>query len=381
MEDNEFEEVTIISHTDRAQRVFSENFIEKLKDQISLEIVKEINGTEDKTYSDDPRLAPGLRELEKLKKDHFGEGEGKICDGPHLEIRQSFYFISRVAGESGQYLLGAVESGILANGIDSKVYPNASEPVFYLIWWGDHLFLFDYYRNVTYFDRSLKKCGITAACYQSTASWGVLTTPEFLYFLNNTRGISRLNKKLEESTVDCNGKVRDFFVCPKTETITTLEEVTGHQFKAQLVRGTKKLQLGIHYEKNEFHILKKMYSDHFLVGETNRIGRTQAVIYLVDYHNLQIISDFKLESTELIFQNIRLLAPRHGINCFLVAIRKSLELFCEYRLKLYHLKTLEIKDVCFGLSHISEDLWVLPCNNHTILSVRVDFSKCPILQY
>src|SRR3990167_4954499 len=78
MEDNEFEEVTIISHTDRPHRVFSEKSIEKLKEQISLEIVKEISGTEDKTYSDDPRLAPGLRELEKLKQDHFGEGEGQI---------------------------------------------------------------------------------------------------------------------------------------------------------------------------------------------------------------------------------------------------------------------------------------------------------------
>src|SRR3990167_6487811 len=101
MEDNEFEEVTIISHTDRPHRVFSEKSIEKLKEQISLEIVKEISGTEDKTYSDDPRLAPGLRELEKLKQDHFGEGEGK-CSGTNI------YFISRVAGESGQYLLGSM---------------------------------------------------------------------------------------------------------------------------------------------------------------------------------------------------------------------------------------------------------------------------------
>src|SRR3990167_9738717 len=114
MEDNEFEEVTIISHTDRPHRVFSEKSIEKLKEQISLEIVKEISGTEDKTYSDDPRLAPGLRELEKLKQDHFGEGEGKIYPGDH------FYFISRVAGESGQYLLGADHTLYFAKGQDSK---------------------------------------------------------------------------------------------------------------------------------------------------------------------------------------------------------------------------------------------------------------------
>src|SRR3990167_9231922 len=117
MEDNEFEEVTIISHTDRPHRVFSEKSIEKLKEQISLEIVKEISGTEDKTYSDDPRLAPGLRELEKLKQDHFGEGEGQI----NLN-NQGINFISRVAGESGQYLLGADDSMILSTGKPSNSY-------------------------------------------------------------------------------------------------------------------------------------------------------------------------------------------------------------------------------------------------------------------
>src|SRR3990167_2400251 len=114
MEDNEFEEVTIISHTDRPHRVFSEKSIEKLKEQISLEIVKEISGTEDKTYSDDPRLAPGLRELEKLKQDHFGEGEGRIRHDDEI------YFISRVAGESGQYLLGAKRTAVLCNGLNSS---------------------------------------------------------------------------------------------------------------------------------------------------------------------------------------------------------------------------------------------------------------------
>src|SRR3990167_1396803 len=114
MEDNEFEEVTIISHTDRPHRVFSEKSIEKLKEQISLEIVKEISGTEDKTYSDDPRLAPGLRELEKLKQDHFGEGKVGM---PNFDHR----FISRVAGESGQYLLGCSKFALLSNGRESQV--------------------------------------------------------------------------------------------------------------------------------------------------------------------------------------------------------------------------------------------------------------------
>src|SRR3990167_4563624 len=108
MEDNEFEEVTIISHTDRPHRVFSEKSIEKLKEQISLELVKKLTPLEKEENRphqpnllqnvplevDDPRLAPGLRELEKLKQDHFANGYQGV-------LRPRFYFISRVAGESG----------------------------------------------------------------------------------------------------------------------------------------------------------------------------------------------------------------------------------------------------------------------------------------
>src|SRR3990167_8298054 len=142
MEDNEFEEVTIISHTDRPHRVFSEKSIEKLKEQISLEIVKEISGTEDKTYSDDPRLAPGLRELEKLKQDHFGEGEGKISPDSHI------YFISRVAGESGQYLLGANNTLVHVTSQDFKCH-TISYSARNAVLWQDNFLLFSFLEPLT----------------------------------------------------------------------------------------------------------------------------------------------------------------------------------------------------------------------------------------
>src|SRR3990167_1368420 len=138
MEDNEFEEVTIISHTDRPHRVFSEKSIEKLKEQISLEIVKEISGTEDKTFSDDPRLALGLRELEKLKQDHFGEGEG--------QQNSDISFISRVAGESGQYLLGtSIGRVLLTNGKTSKWLQSPAHrvKVNFILPWGKYYFIFN----------------------------------------------------------------------------------------------------------------------------------------------------------------------------------------------------------------------------------------------
>src|SRR3990167_594542 len=150
MEDNEFEEVTIISHTDRPHRVFSEKSIEKLKEQISLEIVKEISGTEDKTYSDDPRLAPGLRELEKLKQDHFGEGEGQIGSGWEI------HFISRVAGESGQYLLGANTNVLLFTEGQPTKRTGLSYKARHVCFWGNHLFVTTLVDTISIFDLNFK---------------------------------------------------------------------------------------------------------------------------------------------------------------------------------------------------------------------------------
>src|SRR3990167_319835 len=180
MEDNEFEEVTIISHTDRPHRVFSEKSIEKLKEQISLEIVKEISGTEDKTYSDDPRLAPGLRELEKLKQDHFGEGEGKIfVEGTGV------HFISRVAGESGQYLLGSRFSFILANGKESRVVSFSGKVARFLSPWGDLILVSsDVSQIVGYCRHTLDNVWLSQNSVWTVSSRRVVSTRQRIYFVS-----------------------------------------------------------------------------------------------------------------------------------------------------------------------------------------------------
>ena len=73
--------------------------------------------------------------------------------------------------------------------------------------------------------------------------------------------------------------------------------------------------------------------------------------------------------------DIRLLAPRQGINCFLVLITKSLELFCEYRLKLYHLKTLEINGNAVFISHHLEEHFVFGRSREPLLLVTHNFGS------
>src|SRR3990167_6324547 len=307
MEDNEFEEVTIISHTDRPHRVFSEKSIEKLKEQISLEIVKEISGTEDKTYSDDPRLAPGLRELEKLKQDHFGEGEGQINGNTQIS------FISRLAGESGQYLLGADRHLIFARGQDTKK-TSFTYKVRNACFWGNRLLAAMLVDFPVLYDLSVQDPQKLAVKGKVSNAHNLQSTESFLY-LKGQRGqdrrgvIIRLNKDLQMDTIEeCSRDIIDFFVCPKTETITTLFMTEDDYF---LRRNDNQLKL-TSQSGSIYVILKKMYSDHFLVGETLKEAFR---LHLHALPSLQLVD--RVERNSKAFrrrQNIRLLAPRQGIS-------------------------------------------------------------------
>src|SRR3990167_5762299 len=127
MEDNEFEEVTIISHTElpRPEQTHTID-VGEVRKRVSMETVQElyVKGKSPITKVDDPRLAPGLRELEKLKQDHFAEFQS-CAFAP-------FAFIARVAGESGQYLLGADGKTLVSNGRESRVIDTGRGSVSYV---------------------------------------------------------------------------------------------------------------------------------------------------------------------------------------------------------------------------------------------------------
>mgnify|MGYP001183689528 CR=1 FL=1 len=54
----------------------------------------------------------------------------------------------------------------------------------------------------------------------------------------------------------------------------------------------------------------------------------------------------------------------------------SLELFCEYRLKLYHLKTLEMSNGRnLVLSFIESGLWVITANEDPHLNIKLRLPK------
>src|SRR3990167_8759139 len=152
MEDNEFEEVSIVSHTDSTliSADLSNVQLRYKGEQVKIEVLMTISASNEETQevvkpeADDPRLAPGLRELEKLKQDHFGEGK-------LISKNSDIHFISRVAGESGQYLLGAGSAVTLSDGQRStKQFCGAA--IVDIIYWGDYALMFTMFEGYFVFN-------------------------------------------------------------------------------------------------------------------------------------------------------------------------------------------------------------------------------------
>src|SRR3990167_4432261 len=200
---------------------------------------------------DDARLAPGLRELEKLKQDHFGEGKGRIS------IIKGANFISRVAGESGQYLLGASR---IAKLTDSRpkcsVHVELPDPNHFVVW-NSVWFVAQNLKPITMFDMTGKKVKDSQQIALVEPGRHLYTTLKGVYFRNRGHVIS-LDRKLKETTVyQTPGDIQDFFVCPKTETITTLE---WEKLKFFLRQGSHELQIPKSTPSSRSSLLKKMYS-------------------------------------------------------------------------------------------------------------------------
>ena len=388
MEDNEFEEVTIISHTDRPHRLYfetsmSEAEFEHARQKINFELLQKMSHYKlTRAKNIDPRLAPGLRELEKLKQDHFGEGEGQIHQGSRL------FRITRLAGESGQYLLGARFSAIISNHQGSKVHFEINRGKYRhialldLFVWGPYICLLKNCGDLHFYDRNLE--GLKAIFLHRWFKESARTTPRHIYLMSQDGELSKIDRHLNAVHLQSYTSIIDFFVCPKTETITTLNKKGW-----QLSRGNTQVCLPEKFgNKTAYHILKKMYSDHFLVvGRDSRYDELNQfrhhLFVLVNSNSLKQVTSFEFKPRLFCqyVENIRLLAPRQGISCFLVGMYQTLELFCEYRLKLYHLKTLEIKSdlqthpLPHILQHHTGDLWLLlVCNKLTdLMSFRVVF--------
>ena len=393
MEDNEFEEGTIISHTDQGATILPQRTAERLMKDIRLEVTQKISPTENIKYGTEA-LNTKSTELERLW-DIFCSL--KPNDGYRYSALD--FIVPAQLEASGQYLLGV---GLHA------FCPNADDPdgayresgyrgtVSNLIHWGERFFVFASSKTPQVLNRNNNKMGgikFGNTLFRGKPSRHVFTTQKYLYYLSDQSKIVRIDQRLREVvTLEDLGPVQDFFVCPKTETITTLDG-------QHICRGTNKLQISKKTNQSaekSYSILKKMYSDHFLVGETNEnSNEVPRSLYLVHVHKksgkMEVSDTYRIEEWIVItksvydpnrtitrkraiaIENIRLLAPRQGISCFLVGLTQSLELFCEYNGKIRKLhERIEATEKMGILCPIWEDdTWLWASNERNFTSIKI----------
>src|SRR3990167_5625838 len=123
--------------------------------------------------------------------------------------RAWYNFSSRVAGESGQYLLGAFCMAVLANGSKSRTVQTELEDFRFIQQWGNYLLTF---LNVEYGDNhsievysleDLQLVQVLRTVPDVSSSRHVFTTPHFLYCRSgHGKSLARLDSRLDEEQIE-----------------------------------------------------------------------------------------------------------------------------------------------------------------------------------
>src|SRR3990167_5691418 len=132
MEDNEFEEVTIISHTDQGATILPQRTAERLMKDIRLEVTQKISPTENIKYGSDQNSAAST-ELHQLIENNF-------ANSPNLE----FGFFSKISTKPTSYVIGSNVSALLSNGSVTSVVPSGAK-VSTILRWQQYLAVFPEY--------------------------------------------------------------------------------------------------------------------------------------------------------------------------------------------------------------------------------------------
>src|SRR3990167_312421 len=168
MEDNEFEEVTIISHTDHGTSVLPQSTAERLMKEIKLEVTQKISQNENvKLGSLQHSTTPTLLDSIYQSLPSGREGASVHFLGPMLDFHDRFCFG-----------VGVGSSYLALRGLNSSDFPRApkglNRDVHYAIWWGPNLFVFQSHADVKVYDLNYQEVQLTGSLrtYNGSPAWG-----------------------------------------------------------------------------------------------------------------------------------------------------------------------------------------------------------------
>src|SRR3990167_5314268 len=263
MEDNEFEEVTIISHTDHGTSVLPQSTAERLMKEIKLEVTQKISQNENVKLGSLQKFGATSQRLNVIQQNvlaNHGTLDNLyfVSQHPHvmhrkkmiLGIRGKVLVVDCSAGSDIRSRPSAVDEhlfpglpGIMqANnggrpqqpGLRVQVEDNQNqhpvneiEPetrpprvveipgqndglIQYILFWGDYLFVFRYHNPVEIYNLDGKLHKLSENFAAGDASTAVQTTRERVYFRNRDYKIATFERDLEENVNEVIGTVADF---------------------------------------------------------------------------------------------------------------------------------------------------------------------------
>src|SRR3990167_1604100 len=176
MEDNEFEEVTIISHTDHGTSVLPQSTAERLMKEIKLEVTQKISQNENvKLGSLQHSTTPSILDLIRIFKQTMTSLRVTcLCqtkNGGMIASRDElFYYMS--------------------NSLVLKILPTEKGEIFSIVSWGDYIFVFRLQQGVKIYNQDFQVVRTTSSRADGSIRGPVNTSSQSLYFRNTARRVT-----------------------------------------------------------------------------------------------------------------------------------------------------------------------------------------------
>src|SRR3990167_4775991 len=347
MEDNEFEEVTIISHTDHGTSVLPQSTAERLMKEIKLEVTQKISQNENvKLGSLQHSTTPTL--LDSIYQNVL-RSENTTRYIRHISHHPWNPTLHKLLLAFDQRLYGVDDSGEQVLKIS-----DSSARIEAVTCWGQYIFVFRHHYTPEVFDwtgKSVKKledCIFNSRKPQTSQTW--------LYYQSSERNIIRVSTSLQSSQVDI------------PQTIKSVHDMTVREKKDReliylaedgaLHFGDQRGQLPHTMEFGWFSPLKQMYSDHFLVSFQD-IDEDISTLHLVEISSLSSISSLSIRQFEI--RLLLLLKPRLHIHPLVLTGLNKVQLAAVHNQTLHLLAKHEFSDVCvYCLTPLNQqNTWIL----------------------
>src|SRR3990167_11401043 len=276
MEDNEFEEVTIISHTDHGTSVLPQSTAERLMKEIKLEVTQKITQNENVKlgslqHSTTPTLLDSIYQ-NVLSKFSYPDSLHFLSPYPSLPDSHTSYLLATMT-----HMLVHFDTGTKSQAF--RLVHDKKDSPFYILPWGDLFYTFVHGGRVLMHDSLGTQVASSTQCYFGTPGGQVHSNSKMLCFLTQS---SVYCFHAEDPRTDVKlptvGGVTDFVICSRTNLLCTLTSTgalqRGTSLKLINKEGLSKFRV--------FQVLKQMYSGHFLV--VSKATQSKLIsVHLVEY--------------------------------------------------------------------------------------------------